>query len=279
MSTPPLAPLAVLYEADGLPRFTLPTELEALYGGSLGFHESCLFANFVVTIDGVTAISSLRRSNVLISDASESDRFVMGVLRACADVVLVGSGTVHGSSSRRWTAAAVYPPAADAYDRLRRELGRPPEPELAILTSSGALDVAHPALEAGALVLTTARGAARLRGRLPAASQAVAVCDGELDARAAVDHLRARGHRRLLSEGGPTVFGSLLVAGLVDELFLTISPLVAGRTARGDRLGLVEQAELMPPPQVRGTLLGVRSHGAHLFLRYGLERTPAPQAS
>ena len=270
MSRPALEPLTLLHEAERLPRFALPGELERLYGGPLGFPESCLFANFVSTIDGVTAIKSLRRSNVLISDASESDRFVMGLLRACADAVLVGSTTVHGSSSRHWTAEAVYPQAADSFGELRRALGRPPSPELAIVTASGELDLAHPALEEGALLLTTERGAARLEGRLPDASQAVPLGEDALDVRAAVDHLRERGHARILSEGGPTVFGSLVAAGLVDELFLTISPLLAGRSALGDRLGLVEQAELLPNLPVRSRLLGVRSHGAHLFLRYGL---------
>ena len=67
--------------------------------------------------------------------------------------------------------------------------------------------------------------------------------------------------------GGPTLFGSLLDAGLVDELFLTLSPVLAGR-AEGDRLGLVERLELLPDRRVTGELASVRRHGSHLFLRY-----------
>jgi riboflavin biosynthesis pyrimidine reductase len=55
----------------------------------------------------------------------------------------------------------------------------------------------------------------------------------------------------------------------VDELFLTVSPLLAGR---GDaaRLSLVEGVELIPQTRVAGRLRSVRAHGSHLFLRYGL---------
>ena len=91
-----------------------------------------------------------------------------------------------------------------------------------------------------------------------------------LDLTAAIAALRARGHALILSEGGPRVFGSLLAAGLVDELFLTVSPLLAGRTELGQRLGLVESQELLPAKTVSGRLLSLRRDGDHLFLRYRL---------
>ena len=75
----------------------------------------------------------------------------------------------------------------------------------------------------------------------------------------------------ILSEAGPTVFGSLLAAGLVDELFLTVSPLLAGRSGNDVRLGLVEGIDLLPTIRVAGRLRGVRRQGAHLFLRYSFE--------
>jgi len=65
-------------------------------------------------------------------------------------------------------------------------------------------------------------------GRLEQLFQSCAVAD-ELASEGAV--LRERGHALILSEGGPTLFGSLLTADSVDELFLTVSPLLAGRTA------------------------------------------------
>ena len=76
----------------------------------------------------------------------------------------------------------------------------------------------------------------------------------------------------ILSEAGPHVFGSLLRAGLVDELFLTVSPLLAGRSGVSVRLGLVEGVDLLPTATVDARLLSARRSDSHLFLRYELRR-------
>src|SRR5688572_9423373 len=99
-----LRPLEVLYEALQLPDFGLTEELTTAYGGSLGFMEPRLYANFVASVDGVAAIPGELQSSHLIAAGSEGDRFVMGLLRACADAVLVGAGTLRGSPRTRWTA-------------------------------------------------------------------------------------------------------------------------------------------------------------------------------
>ena len=245
-------------------------ELCRLYGGGLGFDEPCVFANFVQTIDGVVAIPELPRSNALIAGESEADRFVMGLLRASADVVLVGSGTMLGSPNGTWLPERVFPSAAEEFAELRRRRGRPASPTVAFVTAGGSFDPTHPALEQRAIVLTTERAAPELRARVPAASEVVAVNDGDqVDLRLALVGLRERGHSLILSEGGPTLFGSLLGPGLVDELFLTISPLLAGRAGR-PRLPLVEGIELLPNTTVGLQLLSARRHENHLFLRRGL---------
>ncbi len=236
-----MSALELLWEAEGLPAFDLPVELAALYPGTLGFDETRLYANFVATIDGAVAIPSMPQSNKLIAAGSTADRFVMGLLRACADAVIVGSGTLRASPGGVWTPAQAYPDAAGAYDDLRRMLGLSAAPEVVVLSASGNLDPGHPAIAAGALVLATDPGAT-------------------------VAALHARGHRRLLLEGGPHVIGSFLEAGAVDELFLTISPLLVGEPET--RLGLVEGADLLPGLNTH--LLGVRRSGDHLFLRYGI---------
>ena len=261
--------LEVLFEAEALPSFDLPDELERLYGGTLGFTAPRLYANFVSTIDGVVAIPSVPGSNKIIAAGSTADLFLMGVLRAFADIIVIGTGTLHGSPKGMWSPAGPYPPTAEALEELRRRLGRPPVPELAILTRSGSLDLDHPVLERGALVVTTDWGKSALDDRLPAASMVESV-GRELDPRDAVALLRDRGNSLILTEGGPTVFGSLVAAGLVDELFLTVSPLLAGRPDPDDRLQLVEDAPLLPDAGVDGRLLSVRGSGSHLFLRYEL---------
>jgi riboflavin biosynthesis pyrimidine reductase len=267
-------PLELLDESEGLPRFDLPGGLERLYGGTLGFHEPRLYANFVATIDGVVAIPSVPQSNKLIAGGSAADRFLMGLLRACADVVLLGSGTLQASPGGLWTPDQAFPDGTDDFAELRRRIGRPPGVEVAVLSASGALDATHPALARGALVLTTDEGAAALAADLPP-GQVVSLGPGpELDAGAAVALLRERGHRLILSESGPRVFASLLEARLVDELFLTVSPLLAGRVFGGDRLGLAEGADLLGETGLAGArVLGVRRSAEHLFLRYELTRS------
>ena len=264
-----LGPFEVLHEAPGHD-LELPGTLRAVYGGDLALPERCLYANFVATVDGVVAIPALPGSNRAISGGSEADRFVMGTLRAAADLVLIGSGTLRASPTGRWRPETVYPAAADGFADLRRSLGYDESPRVAILTASGAILHDHPVLGDGAIVLTTEHGAAHLGGRLPDEAE-IAVLPGEteVDVRAAVALLRERGHRRILSEAGPHVFGSLVEADLVDELFLTVSPLLAGR-GRGEAYGLVEGAALLPERTEQARLRSVRLHGAHLFLHYGL---------
>ena len=262
-------PLETLYEATDLPSFGLPAELGRLYGGALGFDEPRVFANFVSTLDGVVAIPSIPESNSVIAHGSKGDHFVMGLLRAFADVVLIGSGTLRASPRGTWRPEKVYPPAADAFAELRRLRDRPPAPEVAIVSGRGSIDPAHPVLASGAVVLTSERGAGELGGQVPAASTVVPLGDDvALDPARVVAALHERGHRLILSEAGPHTFGALLRAGVVDELFLTLSPLLAGDAGPDSRFRLVEAADLVP--LVEGRPLSIRRHEEHVFLRYEL---------
>jgi len=268
----PLQRFDVLFEADDLPTFALPRELNRLLGGDLGFDDTCLYANFVSTLDGVVAIPSIPRSNDVISAGSDADRFLMGVLRAFADVVLIGAGTLRASPQGMWRPEKVYPPAGEAFSELRHRLGRAGAPEVAILTGRGSIDPSHPVLESGALVLTSEPGASRLKGRLSSASTVVSLGgEATIDPSLAVRALHDRGHRLILSEAGPHSFGGVLGAGVVDELFLTLSPLLVGNADEGSRVRLVEAVDLASR-DVRGRLLSLRRHGAHVFLRYELNR-------
>jgi riboflavin biosynthesis pyrimidine reductase len=266
-----MEPLEVLFEVDGLPTTELPEDLMELYGGPIGFREPCLYSNFVSTIDGVVAIPSVPRSNMLIADGSDGDRFVMGLLRAFADAVLIGAGTLASSPKGTWLPEKVYPPARKAFAELRRRLGRRERPEVAVLTGHGSVAPEHPLFASGAVVLTSDAGAVRLEAELPEASTIVTLGEETIvDPRLAVEALLERGHRAILCEAGPHTHGGLLAAGLVDELFLTISPLLAGDRGHMSRYGLAEAADLMPPG-LRGQLLSIRRHEEHVFLRYGLE--------
>jgi riboflavin biosynthesis pyrimidine reductase len=264
-----IEPFTVLAEDEDLPRWDVPAEIDRLYG-AIGLDEPCVVANFVESLDGVVAVPGLPRSHALLGDESEADSFVLALLRACADAIVVGSGTLLSSPKGTWRVDRAHPPAADAFAELRVRRGRPEQPLLVVVTAGGSFDAAHPALESGALVLTTEDAAPRLRAAVPEATEVVAVnAGGSVDLALAVDVLRERGCSVLLAEAGPSMFGSLLGSRLVDELFVTLSPLLAGRDET-ERLGLVEGIELLPYTRVAGRLRSVRAHGSHLFLRYGL---------
>jgi riboflavin biosynthesis pyrimidine reductase len=263
-----IEPFTVLAEDGDLPRWDVPPLLARLYGGAIGLDEPCLVANFVESLDGVVAVPKLPRSHAAVGDESVPDRFVLALLRACADAVVVGPGTLRSSPTGTWRIDRAYPPAATALAELRARRGRPEQPLVAVVTAGRTLDPAHPVLGSGALLLTTEGAAPGLRARVPEAAEVVAVNDGDtVDLAAAIAVLRARGCATILSEGGPALFGELVASELVDELFLTVSPLLAGR-AGAARLGLVEGIELLPETRVAGRLRSVRTHGSHLFLRY-----------
>jgi riboflavin biosynthesis pyrimidine reductase len=264
-----MKPLERLYESSGLAIEELPPGLARLYDGGLGFDGPRVYANFVSSLDGVVALPSVDASPSVISGKSEADRFVMGLLRACADVVLIGAGTLRAEPDHLWTPEFIHPQSRPHYARLREASALSPQPRLAVLTSSGDLDRDIAALE-GALVLTTPRGARRLREQAPFPAEVVEVGgDGRLDLTDAVDALRSRGMRMILSEGGPTVIGQLAGVRLLDELFLTISPVLMGRTSSNLRPGLVEGIDLLHQGET-AELLSLHRHGSHLFVRYSL---------
>jgi riboflavin biosynthesis pyrimidine reductase len=86
--------------------------------------------------------------------------------------------------------------------------------------------------------------------------------------------LRERGHARVLSEGGPQLFGELVAAGLVDELFLTTSPALFGGAPPA--VGMTGRLAPAGAPRARAALLSLRREGSYLFARYRLEKPPSP---
>jgi riboflavin biosynthesis pyrimidine reductase len=257
----------LLFERSGMPPSALSEALAQAYGGGLGFAPPRFFANFVASADGVVALPSGGNSGQVISQDSKSDRFVMGLLRASADAVIVGAGTFRKSSTHLWRPDVIYPPAAALYAELRTSLGLAPQPRLVLVSESGALDTTAPAL-ADAWVATSAAGAETLRPRLPSGARLLHFDFANGGLSALVTLLHAEGHARLLTEGGPNLFAQLVRERLVDELFLTSAPTLFGRFASDQRKALLEGFD------VSGTsleLLSLRRHASHLFLRYRLQ--------
>jgi riboflavin biosynthesis pyrimidine reductase len=248
----------------------LPPPLAALYGGGLALPADAVYGNFIVSMDGVSALAAPRGTGATLRGEAGADRFVMGVLRFLADAVLIGAGTLRADRGHLWSAAYIDRERAEVYRALGRGV-----PRLVVVTASGDLDPDERALQAGALVLTTESGADRLRGRLPAACTVRGLGAGRLPTGAILAAVRAEGHRRVLTEGGPTLLGRLAADGALDDLFLTLSPVLAGRRSGDGRLGLVEGVHFLPAAGRWARLASVRRSGSHLFLRYAFSRSGA----
>jgi riboflavin biosynthesis pyrimidine reductase len=253
----------------------MPRQLGRRYGGELlvplRTDRPTVVANFVTTLDGIVAFGGGSLSGGgLISGFYEPDRFLMALLRAMADVVLVGAGTLRRSTASRWVAAHLQPQLADLFVEWRTTMGIRPNPTTVFVTASGDIPPRHPALcdEAIPVVIaTTVVGAARLRGLgLPEHVEVQAVDSPTgADLQGLLANLDAR---LVLSEGGPHLLGQLLASDVLDELFLTIAPQLGGRAAP-DRLALVEGIAFPPDAARWLRLRSVRVSGDHLFLRYG----------
>jgi riboflavin-specific deaminase-like protein len=215
-----------------------------------------LRVNFVAALDG--AISVEGRSGGLGSDG---DRRVFRVLRALADAVLVGAGTAAAEGYRPITADSPV-------GLVRARLGRPAVAPVAVVSRRASLspdDQLVTEAVTPTLLVTCAAADADRRAALTAAGVQVLVCgDEDVDLPAAVDALADRGLVQLVCEGGPALFRAALAAGVVDELDLSIAPLLVGGGP-----GLVPGTLGVP---ARAELTQVLTEDDVLFTRYTIAR-------
>jgi riboflavin biosynthesis pyrimidine reductase len=260
----------------------LPPALAGRFPGKLTIdlreERPTIVANFVSSLDGVVAMGAgvAGAGGGEISGFSESDRFMMALLRGLADVIVVGAGTVRSGRRHVWTAAHLQPALADEFAAWRAEMGLAPEPSTIVVTATGDLDAAHAGLNAPdvpVIVATTTVGADRLSNLPLSFNVRVEVVGDEarIPAGAILEVIRGTGARLALCEGGPHLFGELLTARLVDELFLTLAPQAVGRDATARRLGLVEGTSFGEGRGRWASLAAVRRAGDDLFLRYRFE--------
>lgn len=273
-----LIPLESLYEREYGGDLPLLPELAILYG-RLQFPPHIgrpyVIGNFVSTLDGVVSLNIPGQSGGgPISGFNPQDHLVMGLLRAVADAVIVGAGTLRADPQHRWTAAFVAPAHASAYQQLRMRLGKPESPLNVIVTARGEVDLTLPVFQSGevpVLLATTAQGARRIHAQsVPPSVRVTGIQPaGSLSPRAIVQAVCAVHQcHNILVEGGPQLLGDFFAGGLLDELFLTLAPQIAGRDSTTSRPGLVTGQRFAPEHPLWGTLVSVKRGGSHLFLRY-----------
>lgn len=272
MTDQPLPEFQPLYEAPGLARFDLPEAFERAYG-AFGLVPRVVYGNFVSSIDGIVAIPGVPRSSALISGGDPADRFVVALLRAAADAVVIGAGTFRAHEGP-WTSANAYSEAAQGFADLRQTEGMGEQPRLVVVTASGDVGEGSPSKLDDVIVITTSEGAGRL-GKDAAAEVVELGAAGSIDMQEAITWLSEHGYGRILVEGGPKLMGETLKAGVVDELFLTVSPVIVGGGEGQPRPTLAEGVELLPGATRSGQLLSLHRKGAYLFLRYSLEVAPS----
>jgi riboflavin biosynthesis pyrimidine reductase len=192
----------------------------------------------------------------------------MELVRARADAILVGNGTLRVARRHHWVPGEVF--ASPSFAALRAAEGRPAIPALVILSASGELPPAA-ALDTprSLFLITTAHGAERARARYPQLVPLIGT-DGQIDLASALRILRQQySVQTLLSEGGGRTYGALLGDHLIDEVFLTISPIIVGNPAppQASRPGLVEGIAFAPHHPPRLHLISLRRVTDFLFQR------------
>lgn len=281
-STPraaPLTPLATLFELKGGRVLPLPARLARLYGSlrmpRAGAHPH-IISNFVTTLDGVVSLNVKgHASGSDISGFSVQDRMVMGLLRAIADVVIIGTGTLDADRHHIWTAEDIFPELADEYRQLRTALGKHRPPLNVIVSGNGHLDLDLPVFASGkvpVLIVTTTAGARQLRKQKASAAvqiRAVRSVGTIMRASSIINQVRrVNAGKLILVEGGPQLLGDFYEERVLDEQFLTLAPQIAGRQIDDRQFSLVMGQMFAPRSPVWGTLVDLRRGGSHLFLRY-----------
>lgn len=220
-------------------------DVEAAYYVPPGAH---VRANFVAALDGAIELGG--RSQPL---GGPADRAAFLAMRAMADVILVGAGTV------RQEKYGPVRPEPDVIER-RRARGQADVPRLAIVSNRGLLDAGAKVFSGAEppLLLTTAE-AVEAHAELEGRAEIITCGDQWVELSVAIGELLERGLERVLCEGGPTLLRSLIQADLLDELCLTMAPRLAGwghHTLLGDQpLSETVKLELAAVIEADGFLL------------------------
>ena len=217
--------------------------------------------NFVGSVDGAASTAGLSRGL-----QTPGDNLVFATLRDLADVVLVGAGTARAEGYR---AARLSP----ARQELRRSYGLAPTLPIAVVSRSAQLDPGSDLFRntdpaSRTIVITCATADTTAQQALHPVADVVLCGDETVELSAVRSTLVARGLTRIVCEGGPTLFADLVRSGEVDELCLSITPLLAGPGP-----GRITAGVVWPDDPTPLTLVGLLEQDGALFGRYLIARS------
>ena len=251
--------------------------------GKLGFpspHDRpWIYANFVQSLDGIVSLLGDEASGGDIGGLKE-DRWLMDLLRAHADAVILGMSTLRTEQrlQRPGPRGPVFRIVDSELQKLRRRLGRGRERNV-LVSARADFQLSDYAVFDGKLVdatvLTTQEGARRLQSQRSPGVEVLAVdaAGGGIDLQQGIALLQERyGIRYLLCEGGPSLYASMLTSRLIDEKFLTVSPMEVGdMSVEGRRPTILPGVALGKDDAVRWRWLSCRKVGDYQFHRFRRE--------
>ncbi|MEM6431298.1 MAG: dihydrofolate reductase family protein [Deinococcota bacterium] len=280
----PLQPFTVLFDdrdVDVANSLELPPSVQQTYGSPwrIPANTRYCYANFALSRDGRISYNEPdHMGGGDVSGFNRHDQWLMGLLRARADAVIMGDRTLQIEPEHLWTSAYIFPDDAGSFAALRKQEGRKPTPLAVFLSLTGdILPTAHTFQQddISILIATTKEGEARANAQLVGHVKAhVEVMNLENADASGVDLPRLMdvlehdcGVFTSLCEGGPRAYASMIAAGLINDEFLALCPNVIGSSPDKPRPGLIEGVSFSVGQAPQSQPVSLHKAGHHMFLR------------
>jgi len=273
----PGSPFTLLFTEDHDEPPSLPEAFRQVYGGDWHIPPTAgrpyTYTNFATARDGRVSYNEPGiSSGGDVTNFNPHDRWLMGLLRARADAIMSGDGTLKIEPEHFWTAEFICPGDAAAFTTLRQAEGRSYPPLFVIVSYACDFDetaFCFQQTDLQIILATTAHGYARGQAIHSKAKIDVhQLGEDAVDLPRLSQLLYAEYHvRTLLCEGGPRLLGGMLAAGLVDEEFVTFCPTFVGETKEKFRPSYVEGTAFLPQTTPYSRPHSLRRAGDFLFLQ------------
>jgi len=273
----PGAPFEFFFEKesdDSTEFLTLPQEIKDIYRGDwrIPMEGQYRYSNFVVSHDGKSSFSIPgHEGGGDISGFNRHDQWIMALCRSRADAVIVGANTLRSEPAHKWTAQFIFPDDAELFDELRGRESRKRFPYQIFVTNSGDLNAEAAVfqdMDLEVLIAAPTKSLDKIQQLGLRNAHIIENGVSRVDLAALHQILEEKfGVKTVLCEGGPKFYGSMIAEKLIDEEFLSISPIMVGSTREEYRPGLIDGIVFPPKNQYSGTLMSVRKADDLLFLR------------